>query len=185
MVRGISTWQPTSSPGREVAEVPTPVTFGRPLAQYAVRTPSKKHKSGYYHAVVFTSRTDLTMTGVVEQYDGRAGMEADLKSDKHGLGLAMIRKQRLPAQMIVVLLVQLAHNILIWVRSWLSKYAPRLHQYGIVRLIQQVWAIPGRIKLTDKGVQRVRLRRAHPRARDVCSGFTPLLAKSHIEVVTD
>jgi hypothetical protein len=52
---------------------------------------SKEHEGGYYHAVVFTSRTDLTMTGVVEHYDGRAGMEADLKSDKHGLGLAMIR----------------------------------------------------------------------------------------------
>jgi hypothetical protein len=183
LVRGISIWQPTSSPGREVAEVPAPVTFGRPLAQYAVRTPSKEHTSGYYHAVVFTSRTDLTMTGVVEHYDGRAGMEADLKSDKHGLGLAMIRKQRLPAQMLVVLLVQLAHNILLWARTWLSKHAPRLHQFGIVRLIGQVWAIAGRIKLTDKGVQRVRLRRAHPRSRDVCSGFRPLLTNSHIEVV--
>ena len=185
LVRGISTWQPTSSPGREVAEVPTPVAFVRPLAQYAVRTPSKEHEGGYYHAVVFTSRTDLTMTGVVEHYDGRAGMEADLKSDKHGLGLAMIRKQRLPAQMIVVLLVQLAHNILLWARSWLSQHVPCLHQYGIVRLIGQVWAIPGRIKLTDKGVQRVRLRCAHPRARDVCCGFRPLLANSHIEVVLD
>jgi hypothetical protein len=95
----------------------------------------------------------------------------------------MIRKQRLPAQMLVVLLVQLAHNILLWARSWLSQHVPCLHQYGIVRLIGQVWAIPGRIKLTDKGVQRVRLRRAHPRARDVCCGFRPLLANSHIEVV--
>jgi hypothetical protein len=98
LVRGISTWLPTSSPGREVAEVPTPVSFVRPLAQYAVRTPSKEHKSGYYHAVVFTSRTDLTMTGVVEHYDRRAGIEADLKSDKHGLGLAVIRKHLLPAR---------------------------------------------------------------------------------------
>jgi hypothetical protein len=72
LVRGISTWQLTSSPGREVAEVPTPVSFVRALKQYAVRTPSKEQKSGYYHAVVFTSRTDFTMTGVVEHYDGRA-----------------------------------------------------------------------------------------------------------------
>jgi hypothetical protein len=185
LVRGINTWQPTSSPGREVAEVPTPVAFVRPLAQYAVRTPSKEHKSGYYHAVVFTSRTDLDMMGVVEHYDGRAGMEADLKSDKHGLGLAVIRKRLLPAQKMVVLLVELAHNILMWARSWLAERAPRLRQYGIVRLIQQVWAIPGRIKLTDKGVQRVRLRRAHPRARDVCWGFRPLLANCQIEVVLD
>jgi hypothetical protein len=184
LVRGISIWQLTSSPGREVAEVPAPVSFVRPLRQYAIRTPSKEHKSGYYHAVVFTSRTDLSMTGVVEHYDGRAGMEADLKSDKHGLGLAVIRKHLLPAQKLVVLLVQLAHNILIWARSWLSKHAPRLHEYGIVRLIGQVWAIPGRVKLTEQeGVVRVRLRQEHPRARDVCQGFLPLLQQRQILVV--
>jgi hypothetical protein len=184
LVRGISIWQPTSSPGREVAEVPAPVSFVRPLRQYAIRTPSKEHKSGYYHAVVFTSRTDLTMSGVVEHYDGRAGMEADLKSDKHGLGLAVIRKRLLPAQKLVVLLVQLAHNILMWARSWLSKHAPRLHEYGIVRLIGQVWAIPGRVKLTEQeGVVRVRLRREHPRARDVCQGFLPLFPQRQSLVV--
>ncbi len=110
-------------------------------------------------------------------------MEVDLKSDKHGLALAVIRKQRLPAQKMVVLLIQLAHNVLLWARQWLAKNAPRLGQYGIVRLIQEVWAIPGRIKLTDKGVQRVRLRQQHPRARDVCCGFRPLLTNSHLEVV--
>ena len=137
--RRVESLPATSSPGREVAEVPTPVAFVRPLTQYAVRTSSKKHKGGYSHAVVFTSRTDLDMMGVVEHYDGRAVMEADLKNDKS----------------------------------------------GIVRLIQQVWAIPGRIKLTEKGVQRVRLRRAHPRARDGCSGFRSLLANSSIELVLD
>ncbi|HEX9134515.1 MAG TPA: hypothetical protein VF844_19680 [Ktedonobacteraceae bacterium] len=185
LVGAVTTWHPTSSPGREVASVPKPVTFVRPLQQYAVRTPSKEQASGYYSAVVFTSRTDLSMTGVVEHYDGRAGMEADLKSDKHGLALAGIRKQRLPAQKMVVLLIQLAHNVLLWARQWLAKNAPRLGHYGIVRLIQEVWAIPGRIKLTNKGVQRVRLRRAHPRARDVCCGFRQLLSYSHIEVVLD
>ena len=183
LVGAVTTWHPTSSPGREVAPVPKPRAFVRPLQQYAVRTPSKEEASGYYHAVVFTSRTDLSMTAVVEHDDGRAGMEADLKSDKQGLGLAVIRKQRLPAQKIVVLLLQLAHNVLLWAREWLTQNAPRLRHYGIVRLIQQVWAIPGRIKLTDKGLQRVRLRGAHPRARDVCCGFRPLLANSHLEVV--
>ena len=183
LVSTVTTWHPTSSPGREVAPVPKPITFVRPLQQYAVRTPSHEQASGYYHAVVFTSRTDLSMTGVVEHYDGRASMEADLKSDKHGLALAVIRKQRLPAQKMVVLLIQLAHNVLLWARQWLAQNAPRLCQYGIVRLIQEIWAIPGRIKLSDKGVQRVRLRRIHPRARDVCCGFRPLLANCHLEVV--
>ena len=82
------------------------------------------------------------------------------------------------------MLVELAHNILIWARSWLGEHAPRLLEYGIVRLIGQVWAIPGRVKLSDKeGVVRVRLRREHPRARDVCQGFLPLLLQRQILVV--
>jgi hypothetical protein len=183
LVRGISTWQPTSSAGREVAEVPQPIGFVRPLQQYAVRTPSKDREGGYAYAVVCSSRTDLSMREVVEEYDQRAGMEADLKGDKHGLALAVIRKRRFSAQRIVILLMQLAHNVLIWARAWLTPHAPRLHTYGIVRLIREVWAIPGRIKVTEQGVLRVRLRQAHPWARDVCKGFLPLLANSHIGVV--
>jgi hypothetical protein len=41
LIGAVTTWHPTSSPGREVAPVPKPVTFVRPLQQYAVRTPSK------------------------------------------------------------------------------------------------------------------------------------------------
>ena len=79
-------------------------------------------------------------------------------------------------EILVVLLVQLAHHILMWARFWLSQYAPRLCDYGIVRLIGQVWAIPGRVKLTEQeGGVRVYLRRDHPRARDVCQGFLPWL----------
>ena len=86
LVRGITQWQPTSSPGREVAPVPTPVPFIRPLAQDAVRTPSQEKADGYYQAVLFTTRTALGMGEVVDHSDDRAGIEADLKSDKGGLG---------------------------------------------------------------------------------------------------
>ena len=178
LVQGITTWQPTSSPGREVAQAPEPVPFSRPLAQYAVRTPSKEHTSGYYQAVLFSTRSELGMLAIVDHYDGRAGIEADLKGDKRGLALAVIRKRRLAAQMLVVLLIQLAHNVLIWARGWLAVTAPRLRGCGIVRLVQEVWAVPGRVKLKAQEVQGVRLCRDHPRARDVCCGFQPLLPPS-------
>ena len=51
---------------------------------------------------------------------------------------------------------------------------------GTLRLIHQVWAIPGRVKLLDQNVQRVRLQGEHPRARDVYQGFCPLLANGHL-----
>lgn len=46
LVQGISGWQATSSPGREVAPVTRPVSFAHPLAQYAVRTPSAEKAGG-------------------------------------------------------------------------------------------------------------------------------------------
>jgi hypothetical protein len=174
LVGPITAWEPTSSPGREVTSVPAPVELARPCAQYAVRTPSKEKAGGYYHAVLFSSRRELGMQGTVAHYDDRAAMEADLKNDKRGLGLGVLRKRKLPAQRLVVLLGQLAHNVLIWARRWLAEKAPRLSRFGIVRLVQEVWAVPGRVKLTATGVTRVRLRPEHPRARDVCRGLRSL-----------
>jgi hypothetical protein len=171
-------WAPTGSPGREVAPIPSPVSFARPLAQYAVRTPAKDKPGGFYHAVLCTSRADLPMQETVVHYDHRAGMEADLKSDKQGLALAVIRKRRLAAQQLVVLLIGLAHNILIWARTWLSARVPALAHFGIVRQVQDLWAVPGRIKLVGGTIARIRLRRLHPRARALLSALTPLLGPS-------
>jgi hypothetical protein len=179
LVGPITTWEPTSSPGREVAAVPAPVVLARPCAQYAVRTPSKDKPGGWYHAVLFSSRADLDQQQTVTHYDDRAGMEADLKNDKRGLGLGVVRKHKLPAQQMVVLLGQLAHNVLVWSRRWLARGAPRLASFGIVRLVQEVWAIPGRVKLLDDGsLSRVRLKPEHPRAREVLAGLTPLFPQS-------
>jgi hypothetical protein len=178
LVHAITAWEPTASPGREVAAVPAPVPLARPCVQYAVRTPSKDKPGGYYHAVLFTSRTDLPMQAVVTHYDARAGMEADLKGDKRGLGLGVIRKHKLPAQQMVVLLGQWAHNVLLWARRWLAQGTPRLAEFGIVRLVQQVCTVPGRVKLTPAGVSRVRLRPEHPCAREVYRGLRPLCPSS-------
>src|SRR5919199_1492114 len=147
VVRPIQAWQPTASPGREVAVVPEPVRLAKPTVQYAVRTPSKAQAVGYHYAVLVTSRVELPMQAAVDRYDGRAAMEADLKSDKHGLGLGVLRKRKLAAQQMLGLLGQLAHNVLIWARAWLAADAPRLSALGIVCLVREVWAIPGRVTL--------------------------------------
>jgi hypothetical protein len=178
LVQGITAWQPTSSPGREAAPVPKPVTLAKPTRQYAVRTPSKEQAGGYYSAVLVSTRFDLTMPATVDHYDGRAGIEAEIKADKHGLALATIRKHKLAAQTMVVLLTELAHNVLIWSRRWLVPHAPRLVGCGIVRLMQEVWAVPGRVKLIDGDPLHIRLQRDHPRARDLLAGFRPLLLPS-------
>lgn len=178
LVQPIQAWEPTRSPGREVALVPQPVVLVRPTQQYAVRTPSAEKPGGYQYAVLCTSRGELSRQEVVEHYDDRAGMEADLKADKQGLGLAMLRKHRLVAQQMVVLLVELAHNVLVWSRRWLAQKVPALGKVGIVRLVQEIWAVPGRLKVVGEQVRRVRLRPEHPRARDVCRGLGSLFPES-------
>jgi Transposase DDE domain len=182
LVRPITVWQPTSSPGREVAVAPTPVALARPTQQFAVRTPSTKQAGGYQYAIVLTSRSDLDGGGTVDHYDDRAAIEADLKGDKYGLGLGVLRKRKLAAQRILLLLEQLAHTVLLWGRTWLAAGVPRLAQLGIVRLVREVWAIPGRVKVGGGLLQRVRLRALHPRARDVCAGLRRLFPPGQIVV---
>lgn len=177
LVQPVGVWEATKSAGRAAATVPHPVELSRPTQQYAVRTPSKKQVDGYYYAVLFTTRQDLSMQRVVDHYDDRAAIEADLKSDKRGLGLAVLRKHKLAAQKLVVLLVELAHNVLVWSRRWLVEAAPRLAEFGIVRLVQEVWAVPGRVKLIGNRLARILFRRAHPRAPDVRRGLLGLLAE--------
>jgi Transposase DDE domain len=177
LTQTVTAWEPTSNVGRDVGVVGTPVALARATQQYAVRTPAKKKPDGYQYAVLVSSRNDLSMQEVVDHYDGRAGIEAELKSDKRGLGLAGLRKHKLAAQTLVVLLMGLAHNVLVWSRRWLAARVPRLRAYGIVRLIQEVWAVPGRVKLAAAEVVRVRLQPTHPRARDLLAALPPLLAE--------
>ena len=98
--------------------------------------------------------------------------ELDDQGERHHETLG---KHKLAAQKMVVLLVGLAHNLLVWARRWLAKGSPRLSGFGIVRLVQEVWAVPGRVKLVGEKLKRVRLHREHPRAQDVRAGLSALL----------
>lgn len=177
----VSEWLPTSSPGRQVGEVNTPIDLGRPTHQYAVRTPS--HNKPEHYSVLVSS---LEMGGqeAVEAYDGRAGIENDFKGDKQGLGLRARRKRKLVAQEMVVLLSGLAHNILVWARRWLSKGDSRLGGLGIVRLVREVWCVPGRVTFRGGQLTRVRLARSHPLGRQVRQGLKTLLGAVPIQSVT-
>jgi hypothetical protein len=145
-----------------------------------VRTPSKKTAGGYQDAVLLTSRSDLDMLGTVDHYDDRAAGEADLKGDTDGLGRGVLRKRTLAAQRVLLRLGHLAHNVLLWARTWRATQVPRLATLGSVRLVHEVWALPGRVKLVGGLLLGVRLRPEHPRARDVCSGLRTLLAPSQM-----
>ena len=45
-----------------------------------------------------------------------------------------------------MLLSALAHNVVVWTRYWIKPDAPQLARYGILRLVRDVFGIPGLIR---------------------------------------
>jgi len=75
-------------------------------------------------------------------YDQRGGgIETSLKGDKQGWGLTKRNKKRFEAQHLLVLLGSLAHNVVVWARSWLA--VPQVSHLGILRMVRDVFHVSG------------------------------------------
>src|SRR5262245_862933 len=85
-------------------------------------------------------------------YDARGGgVETAIKDDKQGLGITKRNKKRFEAQQMVMLLNELAHNVLIWARGWVAAQMPKLARYGLLRLVRDVWHISGFVEQDRQG----------------------------------
>jgi Transposase DDE domain group 1 len=175
-------WQPTSSPGREMAAVLHPHRFCRKTRQWVLRTP--KARGGYQYAALVTTLPDLTPLAVADAYDSRAVIEASFCQDKQGLGIVKRRQHKWEAQQLVLLLARLAHHLLVWSQQWLRRLPQlrhRLRGYGVVRLLQEVWTVPGVLCWQHGWLVRVRFDPLHPLARLLQRGFAALLG-DHVVV---
>jgi hypothetical protein len=173
--QSIGPWQPTSSPGREIAAVLHPHRFCRSMRQWVIRTP--KAKGGYQYAVLVTTLPDLDPVALADAYDGRAMIEATFCQDKQALGLVTHRQRQWEAQQMVLLLARLAHHLLLWGKQWLSRVPStrrRLQGYGLVRLLRDVWAVPGVIRWRRGWMVSVRFSPLHPLATPLQESFSAL-----------
>jgi hypothetical protein len=119
---------------------------------------------------ILSTFTHLDARGIATLYDGRAGIEADIKGDERGLGIEKRRKKSFFAQEALVLLSQLAHNLLLWFeRRFLG--GTKAERLGIERLVREVMAMPAQVRLGRRGRKvRLRLPRLHPWASAVAEG---------------
>jgi hypothetical protein len=173
--QSIGPWQPTSSPGRELTTVLHPHRFCRSTRQWVIRTP--KAKGGYQYAVLVTTLPDLDPVALADAYDGRALIESSFCQDKQALGLVTRRQRRWEAQQMVLLLARLAHHLLLWGKQWLSRVPAtrrRLQGYGLVRLLRDVWAVPGVIRWRRGWMVSVRFNPQHPLATPLQESFSAL-----------
>ena len=175
-------------PDREIGWVPQPHGYGHATQQIAVR---KRKAKGKWSYAVIVSTLSHTMLGelnraskskrltareraflIVYGYDWRGGgAETQNKSDKQGLGLAKRNKHKFAAQEMLVLLAQLAHNWVIWVRNALAYTAPALAKSGLQRMVRDVLRIPGRVRFDAVGKVQITLSDKHPLAPSVLCGF--------------
>lgn len=177
-------------PDHEISWLEQPHTYLRPTRQLAIRIHQPNGKVVQQVLVVnlkddwlfevaqlpqptLNAETESAWAALAA-YDRRGGgVETQNKGDKQGLGLGHRNKHRFAAQEMLVLLAQLAHNLVIWTRNDLAQADPRFRQYGIQRIVRDVFQIPGRVQLNASGqIVAITLRDCHPLAQPVQLAFT-------------
>jgi hypothetical protein len=180
LARSVQHW--TTAPSadhaeREVGKILSPIRYGRRTAQWSVRVPSKQ---GDKYATLLTTLDDEGVD-LVRQYDLRAGFENRTENDMSGLGLGKRQKKRWPAQQMLILIVQLAHNLLVWQNSWLqqAELTPQEHriikEHGMYRIVHQRLNVDGKVSRKGAKVTRIELNPLHPLAPLMQKGFQALL----------
>ncbi len=165
LAAAVSRWFPDNQvPEREVGWVEQLHACVKPTRQLAVRT-RKKNGQWAYHVLVF-SLTNMMLFELLDRlmpvhlqpqdvlwaalhaYDQRGGgLETQNRGDKPGLGLTHRNKHRFTAQEMLVLLAQLAHDLVIWTRNDLARVDSRLEKYGIQRTVRDALQIAGQVQI--------------------------------------
>lgn len=128
----------------------------------------------FKHALLICSLMDRDLLHVSHLYDQRASIENEIKADKAGLLLPRRRKKHWHAQQALVLLTDLAHNILAWTRRFWAP-EPALGDVGIYFIVNEILPIPGKLSFDERGLVKLRLQVTHPLAKPVLSGLSRML----------
>jgi hypothetical protein len=187
--------------GRQVGWVRAATSaYVRPVRRIAVRCRKKNGTWGVgvlistlspLAVLVVTGQSQAKVTdeaavllAYVSFYDARGGgVETAFKDDKQGLGITKRNKKRFEAQQMVMLLNVLAHNVLVWARSWLAEALPQIERYGLLRLVRDVWHISGFVERDGHGhLTRIVLNQLAPLARGLGIALRQLLAPTQVVI---
>jgi hypothetical protein len=168
LAKTVEVWYPDpKEPGREYGWVGSPHQYERTTRQVAIR--SLKEDQWYFRIVVFNLTDemvfDLAQTAYPADYSDAqliaaalcaydlrgGGIETANKGSKQGLGLHKRNKRRFAAQEMLTLLAQLAYNLIIWMRSLLAQHHPDLANFGMLRMVRDVFQIPGSLRFDQFG----------------------------------
>lgn len=202
LCRSVTTWHPDPKiPNREIGWVDQPHEYDRPTRQLGIRT-LKKNGKWSYHVLVF-NLTDESLFWLADfpqpqpvtapsvlfaalyAYDRRSGAaETTIKGSKQGLGLTKRNKKRFVAQEMLVLLGQLAFNLISWTRDGLAAHSQSLTRWGMLRMVRDAFHIAGRIEFDRQGrIRQVTLNQDHALSPVFVKAFTSFLARDGTSVI--
>lgn len=192
-------------PGRQVgwAEPQTTPDYVRPVRRLVIRW--HKRNGHVNHAMListlepedvlqllgqplsYTRDPEKLCRAYAQFYDKRGGaIEIEIKEDKQGFGMSKRHKKKAEAQDMLVLLNVLAHNVVVWARSWLAEDNPQLNRYGILRFIRDLMSIGGVVELDQRNkVRRIIINRAAALARGLLSALRRLLLQEDVVIILD
>ena len=201
LAESVQAWQTDPKTGdRQVGLVSMPHTYLRPTRQVAIRTPRKD--GSWLRWVLVCTLANENLSWLARQpfhqdatllqmafttlyaYDLRGGgVETSFRGSKQGLGLIKRNKKRFVAQMMLVLLAQFAYNLLTWTHHHLAPQAKHLQGFGPLRMIRDLFHIPGKIELDAQGrVLEITLNEAHALALPFAQAFSSLLAQDGLSL---
>jgi hypothetical protein len=178
--------QDTAVADRQIGWITLPHKYSRTTCQVALRFhPQNPARASDWHyqalvlnlspaqvaqvcrsSSIYSAHSCAFLQSIVHAYDLRDGaLEIDNRSDKSGLGLSHRNKRSLPAQKMLMLLCELAHNFIVWTHHQLAAADPRLAHLGIKRTVRDLHHIPGYAFISDDSeVVKVTLQPNHPYA---------------------
>jgi hypothetical protein len=167
---------------RQLGWVEPAFAYAQPTRQIGVE--ETRANVTHYHYVVVTNLSDERLfaeNGLPFQpqapapqllslaqtlYDHRSGgIETANRNSKSGLGLNKRNKRSFAAQEMLVLLAQLAYNLLSWVQHCLAQSSSVFSHYGWQRMVRDLFQIPGQVSFDGEDrLIAIRLTRDHPLA---------------------
>lgn len=154
--------------------VDPPFELGRPIQVVVKR---RLHKGQVKHGYYVTTLSFPSKTALMQRYNLRGGAEIEqFRADKDGLHLSARRKQRLGAQKALILLTDLAHNLLADFHSQ-GLADSCFAEWGLKRIVRDLLVMPGRLYFQAEQLKRIELLASHPYADELiiclekyCSG---------------
>lgn len=147
-----------------LAEIPPYTDFGRPV-QVFVKKRLKQDEfvySYYVSTLALPSKARL-----MRYYQDRGAAEVEqFRNDKGGLFLEARRKQRFAAQKALILLTDLAHNLLADFHRQALADSP-FASFGLKRIVRDLLEMPGTLVFDGSQLKRIDLLASHPHAKSL------------------